>query len=233
MSSGARGLVDSKGRSATGDPTIFDMVMDGENLKVTPEVEAQVAELMKLMTVKDELKAKFILDVYFNDERSHFRPFSGFVMVWTNGGAFHGGGDEKVYLCPQKVEKKGETKICAAPIPPNLIKHKLGICLACKTPSEDKKLIGEVLFKLPLSSWAAVLERYFYRLDCNADLRIGIMKGDLVKAAGLEQERQMHGDKLNKVRRDRSWVRYSLHDLVRDGASGATLQSRLNAFLRA
>lgn len=229
--------VSVKGESAinkmTGDESIFDMVLEGQNIQVTPEIEEKVKGLMGLMTDRDTLKAKFVLDVLFNDERSNFHPFAGFVMAWTNGGALHGGGDEKVYFCPQKVERKGHTAICAAPIPPNLIKHGMGLCLACKRPSKDKDFVGEVLFKLPMGSWPKVLERYFYRLECNADIRIGVYKDDLREATAREQERQMHGDLLNKVRRDREWVRYALADLVKDGASGATLQGRLNAFLRA
>ncbi len=217
----------------TGDESIFDMVMDGQNVQVTPEIEQKVKDLMGLMTTRDDLQAKFVLDILFNDERSHHHAFSGFVMAFTNGGALHGGGDEKVYFCPNKVDRKGHTAICAAPIPPNLIKHGIGICLACKRPSKDKDFIGEVLFKLPMESWPKVMERFFYRLECNADIRIGIFKNDLRDATAKEQERQMHGDLLNKVRREREWVRYSLAALVKDGTAGATLQGRLRAFLRA
>lgn len=233
----AENRVDAKGQSAinkmTGDPGVFDMVMAGQDLQVTPEIEAQVKDLMGKLVDQDTLKSKFVLDVLFNDERSHFRPFSGFIMAFTNGGALHGGGDEKVYFCPQKVERNGQTALCFAPIPPNLIKHGVGVCLACKRPSADKNFVGEILFKLPMDSWPKVLERYFYRLECNADIRIGIFKDDLRDAAAQEQARSMHGDVLNKVRREREWVRYKLADLVKDGTAGATLQGRLRAFLRA
>lgn len=216
----------------TGDSSIFDMVAAGENLRVSDEVERGVSALME--SIKDDnAKAKFVLDIYFNEERSVHRPFSGFLMAWTNGGALHGGGDEKVYFCPAKVERGGHTKICAAPLPPNLIKHGIGICLSCKQPSTDKNFVGEVYFKLPIGSWAAVIERYFFRLECNADIRIGIMRGDLRKTAAEEQIRQMGGDKLEDVRAQRMWVRYALASLIKDGSSGATLNARLNAFLRA
>lgn len=229
------GLVGPDGESAikqlTGNDDIFDMVAAGQDLKVSPEVEEQVDALMKSMKEEDG-KAKFILDVYFNEERSMHKPFSGFLMAWTNGGFASGGGDEKVYFCPAKVDRDGVTKVCAAPLPPNLIKHSMGICVVCKQPSRDKNFVGEVYFKLPMSSWSAVIERYFYRLGCNADIRIGIMRGDLRAAASIQTSEKM-GEMLRSVRQKREWVRYSLGAIIKDGAAGATLDHRLNAFLRA
>lgn len=228
------GMVNSAGESAinqlTGDTSIFDMAGAGADLKVSAEVEEGIDSLMKSMKADDEDNAKFILDIYFNEERSAHRPFSGFLMAWTNGGFAHGGGDEKVYFCPNKVDRDGVTKVCAAPMPPNLIQHGIGICVSCQRPSHDRDFVGEVFFKLPLSSWAAVIERYFFRLGCNADVRIGIMRGDI---RGAAQELQEQGIKLNRTRTQREWVRYSLKSIIRDGNAGATLTSRLNAFLRA
>jgi hypothetical protein len=231
----SHGLVSPTGESAirqlTGDNSIFDMVATGKDLQVSPEVEEQIQALMGTMTETGE--AKFLLDVYFNEERSIHRPFSGFLMAWTNGGFAHGGGDEKVYFCPSKVERNGQTKICAAPMAPNLIKHGVGVCVACQQPSRDKQFVGEVYFKLGMSSWAAVIERYFFRLECNADIRLGIMRGDLRKTTEIEQTSERQGELLENLRFRREWVRYSLKSIIKDGTSGATLESRLNAFLRA
>lgn len=233
-----KGAVSSKGESAinrlTGDANIYDMVSVGQSMKVSPEIEEQIHRTMEALFPSVDQPAKFLLDIYFNEERSLHHPFSGFLMAWTNGGFAHGGGDEKVYFCPQVVEgKDGMKKRCAAPMPPNLIQHKFGVCLSCKRPSPDKNFVGEVYFKLPIESWAPVIQRYFFRLECNADIRLGIMRGDLRAATEEEQVRDLRGEKLEKVRRDREWVRYALKDLIRDGASGATLESRINAFLRA
>lgn len=237
MTSTRSGLVNAAGESAinqlTGDASIFDMAAAGEGLKVSAEVEEGIGSLMASMKEEDENNAKFLLDIYFNEERSIHRPFSGFLMAWTNGGFAHGGGDEKVYFCPNKVDRDGVTKICAAPMPPNLIKHKIGICVSCQRPSHDRDFVGEVFFKLPMQSWAAVIERYFFRLNCNTDIRIGVMRNNLMSAAGAEQTSEQRGEVLKKVRMQREWVRYSLHSIIKDGSGGATLAARINAFLRA
>lgn len=230
------GAVAGDGESAinrmTGDPHIFDMVAAGKDLKISPELEAQLAETMKKLLPPED-KAKFLLEVVFNEERSIHKPFAGFLMAWTNGGFAHGGGDEKLYFCPAKVDRGGHEKICAAPLPPGLIKHGIGICLACRQPSQDKDFVGEVFFKLPMQHWVTVLTRYYARLGGDADLKISIMRGDLKKAAFDEQERELRGDKLEDVRGRREAVRYSLKSIIRDTSSGATLESAFNAFLRA
>lgn len=230
------GAIKSDGESAinrmTGDAAIFDMVAAGKDLKLSPELEEQLQATMKKILPPED-KAQFLLEVVFNEERSIHKPFAGFVMAWTNGGFAHGGGDEKLYFCPAKVERDGQTKICAAPMPPNLIRHGVGICLACRQPSSDRKFIGEVFFKLPMQHWVTVLTRYYARLGGNADLAISIMRGDLQKAAYEEQGRELRGDKLEDVRGKREIVRYSLKSIIRDTSGGATLESAFNAFLRA
>lgn len=230
------GTVNAKGESAinqiTGDPHIFDMVAAGKDLKLVPELEAQLAEDMKKILPQED-RSRFLLEVFFNDERSLHRPFGGFIMAWTNGGQFHGGGDEKVYFCPNKVDKNGETKICAAPMPPSLIRHGIGMCLSCRQPSADRNFVGEVYFKLPMQHWVTVLTRYYARLDCNADLKISVMQGELRKASDIEQEKELRGDVLEDLRAKRYSVRYSLKSIIRDTSAGATLESAFSAFLRA
>lgn len=230
--------VNAKGESAinqmTGDASIYDMVEAGGNLNLAPDVEEALEKKMKaILGDPNDFHAKFVLEIFFTDDRSMHKPFGGMLMAWTNGGYAHGGGDEKVYFCPQQVEKKGETKTCGAPILPALVMHGLAACPVCNKPSHDRDLVGEVFFRVPMSSWVTVVERYFYRLNCQADVRIGILKGDLRAAAIAEQETERRGDKLERVRQEREWVNYSLPALIKDGASGASLDARFSAFLRA
>lgn len=229
------GYVSPKGESATGSmpgqPGVFDMIEAGNDLKLSDELEEQIRKLVGTQDPKAE--ARFLLEVIFNEDRSVHRPFGGFLMAWTNGGFAHGGGDEKVYFCPNKVEKNGHTKICAAPLAPNLVKHNIGICVACKQPSQSKRFVGEVYFRLPVQHWATVLTRYYARLDCNADLKITMMRGDFRVASEKEQEKAMHGDLLDDLRSKRGSLRYSLRSIIQDTANGATLETVFNAFLRA
>lgn len=228
------GYVNAQGESAinemTGDPDIFDMVALGQNLKLAPELEAKMQEDMKKLLPTEE-RAKFLLEIMFTDERSLHRPFPGMLMVWSNGGFAHGGGDEKVYLCPSKVERGGHTKVCAAPLPISLIKHNLGICLSCKQPSRDKNFVGEVFFKLPMQHWVTVLTRYYALLESNCDIKLSLLRGDLRRTAGREQERELRGESLEKIRRPREHVRYALKDIIKDTRSGATLEAAFKAYL--
>jgi hypothetical protein len=210
------------------------MVEAAQGMVLSPEVAERVERTMKaLRAQEDQVRSRFLLDVMFNKGRSIHRPYDGLLVAYTNGGFLHGGGDEMVYFCPNKVEKNGHTKLCATPLPPIAIQGKVAVCPVCETPSRDRELIGQVYAKLTTQNWAALVTRMFYRLDCNADLRICILKGDLRKTTEEEKEKSSGGEKLHRLYNEHQWVRYTLAQMIKDTASGATLGHCINAFLRA
>jgi hypothetical protein len=232
------GLVGPDGRSAigrlTGDDSIYDMVEAAQGMVLSPEAAEGVERTMKaLRGQEDQVRAQFLMDVMFNKGRSAHRPYDGLIVAYTNGGFAHGGGDEMIYFCPRHTEKNGQTKVCAAPLPPIAIQGKTAVCPVCRQVSRDRELIGQVYAKLTTQNWATLVSRMFYRLDCNADLRICILKGDLHRATEDEREKSSGGDKLYKVYDEHQWVRYSLSSMIRDTTSGATLDHCINMFLRA
>jgi hypothetical protein len=231
------GLVGADGRSAiqrlTGDDSIYDMVEAAQGLVLSPEAAANVERTMKALRGQEETKAQFLVDVMFNKGRSAHRPYDGLLVAYTNGGFAHGGGDELVYFCPRKVEKNGQTRLCAAPLPPIAIQGKTAVCPVCRQVSRDRELVGQVYAKLSTQNWATLVTRMFYRLDCNADLRICILKGDLHRTTEEEQQKSTGGEKLYAVYDEHQWIRYSLASMIKDTASGATLDHCINMFLRA
>lgn len=218
----------------TGDDSIYDMVAAERGMALAPEAQVRVAQLMESMRGGEtKVRSRFLLDVMFNTGRSAFRPYDGLIVAYTNGGFNHGGGDEMVYFCPRKVEKNGQTKICATPLPPIAIKGKIAVCPVCESMSHDRELIGQVYAKLSVENWTALVTRMFYRLDCNADIRICVLRDDLHRATEDEQARNRGGDQFRKLYEDLQWVRYNLASMIQDTASGATLEHCINAFLRA
>jgi len=232
------GYVRGDGRSAiqrlTNDDSIYDMVEAANGMVLSPEVAERVERTMKaLRGQENQVRSQFLVDVMFSRGRSAFKPYDGLIVAYTNGGFMHGGGDEMVYFCPRRVEKNGQTKVCATPLPPIAIQGKVAVCPTCEKPSRDKDLIGQVYAKLTTQNWATLVTRMFYRLDCNADLRICTLKGDLHQATAEEKEKQRGGERLNKVYTEQVYVRYTLASMIKDTASGATLDHCINMFLRA
>jgi hypothetical protein len=224
--------VDADGQSLLPDG-VQDYAALGEDAKLDEALEEQVQGLLDQELQSDKSKAKFKLEVVFAESRSKIKPYMGIVYAWTNGGFAHGGGDEVVYFCSGKVVRNGEEKSCNAPIDLKFVSREHAVCVACKTAVDPKTLTGQVVAKLTAQSWSKLITRMFLLLEANADVRMGMMPGDLHRAASTEQERSMRGDVLNRVRHQRTWVHYPLTDIIKDTSNGSSLAKRIQVFLEA
>lgn len=231
-----RGIVGPDGRSVV-PAGVTDMAALGADMVLDDEVEKKLSQIFKTLDDGGEagLRAKFKLEVAFSEHRSLHRPFTGIVSAWTNGGFLHGGGDEVVYFCPQKIDNKegGGQHTCATPLALMFVGKKVAVCPSCKRPSKPEELVGQVIAKLPMQHWVALLMRMLGHLEYNADIRMGTLAGDLRKANELETEKDRGGDEFEKVRSQRAWIAYPLKNIIKDTAAGATLSNRIRAFLYA
>lgn len=225
------GLVGPDGRSAL-PPGIVDHAEGADSIAVSQEVQDRLDQIFKEGKL-EEVKASYKLEVAINEERSMIKPYWGLVTAWTNGGFNHGGGDEAVYFCPSKVDKNGETRTCSAPIDLKWIGKGAALCPTCRNAVLPKELAGQVGFRLTTQNWAAVITRMWLGLGGDADIRLGVMRGqirarteDILKARSLNA-----GDKLDDLRTKRDWAIYPLRNIIRDTAAGADLQGRIRAFL--
>ncbi len=212
---------------------IVDMASMGEDLTLDQELEEKLHELWKSAAQYTELEAKYKLEIMFTEDRSMHRPFGGFIFAMSNGGFAHGGGDEAIYLCTAKVDKDGQTKTCNNPLDLKWIGKDKAICPKCRNIVNPRDLCGQVYAKLPMQKWATLITRFFQVLDCNADIRIGSLSGDLRRTTAKEMEKSAHGDKINALRLGRSWSIYPLANIIKDTAAGADLYGRIRAFLNA
>lgn len=226
------GYVNSKGESAVPEG-IRDLAAGAELVAVDKEVQAKLEELAADLA-NTSVKAKYKLEVTFGEDRSMHRPIAGLVSAWTNGGFMHGGGDEAVYFCPHEIDEGGGKKhFCGSPIDLRLVGRHVAVCPTCKQPINPKELAGQVFFRLTMQGWAEVLTRVFHKLECNADLRIQHLRGDLRRATEEEAERDRGGERLAKVRAQYGAVAYPLKNIIKDTSTGSTIQARFRAFLLA
>jgi hypothetical protein len=226
------GTVDASGNSAI-PQGLFDMAELGNKLEDS-ELDDRIAALLKAENPPEEVKAKFKLEVIFTESRTIHAPLTGVVMAWTNGGFMHGGGDEVVYFCPKMVDApNGGTTMCREPLSILFVSKRIAVCPKCKATSDPKELVGQFFAKLPMEKWATLVTKMFGVLGCNADIRIGTMRGDLRRANEREDEKYMRGEHLDRVRNSREWVIYPLRNIIKDTAAGADLYNRMRAFLSA
>jgi hypothetical protein len=231
--SGGVGYVKADGSSAV-PAGLLDMASLGQDLTLDPEVEERLHQIWKDMQAGVEMRARYKLEVAFTEKRSVHQPFGGFIVAFSNGGFAHGGGDEAVYFCSGSKEgPDGRPRACNAPLDLRWIGKTSAVCPVCRSVVKPRELTGQIYAKLSVQHWATLMTRIFKILDCNADLRIGVLRGDLRAATEKEQERERRGDDFAKIRSQRTWVVYPLTNIIKDTAAGADLYSRIRAFLSA
>lgn len=220
------------GKSVTPDG-VYDMADGADNVQLDEAVAAKLSAAMKDLSDSD-IQAKFKLEIALSSERSIHKPTAGVICAWTNGGFNHGGGDQVVYLCPQRVDLPGGgNRSCATPLSIMMVSKRIAVCPGCKRVTAPEDLVGQVVARLTVPGWVRLIERMFYHLECNADIRLGILRENLIKAHEREMEKDRGGDEYRKAREAREWIAYPLKNIIKDTAAGAQLSTRIRAFLYA
>lgn len=225
---GIAGYVRGDGTNTALPEGVYDMASLGLD-KSNPELEEKIAKLVN-PGLEKETDATFKLEIFFRAGPRRNVPVRGILSAWTNGGFLSGGGDQIVYFCPQKTER-GTT--CLEPIDVQFQAGGRVVCTKCKRVSLTKELVGQIIAELEMQKWADIVHRFFHILKCSADIRISIERGSMRQAAELELERDRGGEVYAKVEEGRQWITWPLAHILRDTASGATLESRIRAFLEA
>lgn len=224
------GYVKPDGTSTALPEGVYDMAQLGLN-NLDPELEKKISALVNLEPDK-ETKASFKLEIFFRSGARHNVPVRGILCAWTNGGFLNGGGDQIVYFCPQQ-QLTDPTRTCLEPIDVQFQAGGNVVCTKCERVSKTKVLVGQIIAEQEMYRWAAMATRFFHILKCSADLRVSIERGSIREASVKELERERGGEAYAKVEEAREWITYPLASLIRDTASGATLESRIRAFLEA
>lgn len=188
----------------------------------------KMAAMDKLLA--DQGKAKWKIEIVFFHKRRLFTHSAGAISIWESGTKFHGGGDTKAYFCPGRELKVSD---CEAIIPDSSNGYGFLVCPQCKKVWKAEQVYGEIFGRWSNRVWSDKILHFFRRLDHNADIYLKYPKHDLRVAARAEQEKQLMGEKLQKVRRERVQYIYPLKNIIKDTANGADLLGRFHAFLTA
>ena len=188
----------------------------------------KMAALDKLLA--DQGKAKWKIEVSFFYRRRVTTHSAGAISIWESGTMFHGGGDTKAYFCPGKELKMSA---CQGAIPDSSNGYGFLVCPKCKEVWRGDQVYGEIFGRWNNRVWSEKILELFRRLDHNADVYLKYPRSDLRVAAKLEQEKQLMGEKLARVRQDRVQYIYPLRNIIKDTSNGADLLGRFHAFLTA
>lgn len=218
----------------SGDPLRYDDVRGGPIVLTEEEdrIFRQEAARLKSILTDPKVIARYKLEILFGKVRTNTGLTPGVITFWANGTKFHGGGDEKLYLCPGR--RKGRSD-CEA-----LLKAEynsaVGICCpACGTMWPNEEVIGEIFLNLPMRKWAEVLYNYFRLCEYHCDLYLKHAPRDVrsVSLAQVEKQTWAGSQKLEKARETRARVIYPLRNIIKDTSAGADLLRRFYDFITA
>jgi hypothetical protein len=192
---------------------------------------AKRAEALKKVLADPKINAKYKIELVFGKARGAVdKPTPGMVSFWLNGSKFHGGGDEKLYLCPGRNLKKND---CEAIMPAFSNTADGSICPACGNIWKSESTIGEYMFNLPMRKWAEVLHRFFRIFEYHSDIYLKYAPLDIrsITRAQAEKTTWEGSKKLANTRDKRAKSIYPLRNIIKDINAGADLEKRLYAFL--
>ncbi len=239
------GVVRPDGTSAISIPGVYDMAALGESAQVPEHVEKKLEELyQKAGIVPHTTEAKFKLEVFFRGGPRRNVPVRGLLAAWVSGGFLNGGGDTNMYFCP--VRQNGV--LCLNPVDIQFafpvqtpkerelgapIRRRAVVCTACRQITNTLDLGGQLIVETTTQHWASLIQKFFYLLQCDADLVVYVEKESIRTASEQETEKDRRGERYARVEAERLRIVYRLQDIIADTRSGATLETRIKAFLEA
>jgi hypothetical protein len=219
-------------------PTVSDEIKWGADNKIenapvlSPEEEDTLKKKMAAMDklLADQQIAKYKIELFCSYRRSKVRAWPGAINVFESGSKLHGGGDELVYECP--ATERGFPP-CDGFIGGSSQGYGHLVCPKCKHVWKDTEVSHSRPATLTNRGWARALLKFYIRLGHNADIYVKTPRSDLRVAAGIEQLKQMGGEKLAAVRTKKDLLIYPLKHIIKDVSNGASLEGRFYALLSA
>lgn len=197
---------------------------------------------------KEEGKAKYKIEVYFDRKRSPNRGAlnAAMVLIWESGKKYHGGGDQKMYWCAHND--------CGKPMSSDNFAYMHVVCPKChremfldpkakEAHAQDMMergldpagvnripfVVGEKLVKLTAVDLATLLEKTWRQLDGDADIYVKFSPHDIRYHKG-KSELEI-AEQLRKARTNRRPLIYPLTNIIKDLHAGASLHARFVALI--
>lgn len=191
-----------------------------------------------------ELIANYKVQVMFGPDRSGLRDFNSLIQFYGSGKHFHGGGDELLYVCMDRLEvatknmrgemwrfyldilnKKVRDHGCGALIPSNAIGGGMAYCENCKMGIVAENLVSEIYLRGTTGDVAKFVAEVWQRVTKgDADVYCKYNREDIRYKV---QEQKLGSEEANRLK---GKFGYRLSRILKDTSAGATLESRFRAF---
>jgi hypothetical protein len=188
----------------------------------------------------EKISAKYKIEIHFGKNRTMSGPNVCAVSAYESGKHLDGEGDEMMYICAERdrglmvggqVTKDKDAPIqkgkdgCGSFISGKQLKSGFAMCTSCNQIVKADALTNSMFYSLSNKQLASKIATWFRKLDSNCDIYVKYHPTD-IRYIAMEQA---HG--LDKARMLRGLSIYPLANIIKDTTAGASLESRIAAFL--
>lgn len=203
--------------------------------RIMDEAEKTAAEMAT--------RAKYKIQIWFRSERSLHTPATYSLSFWESGKRLHGGGDEMLFICRRHADapkispfamanaakrKQVSESGCGGMISGDQISPEgIVVCPHCLLQHRTDQIGDSIFYKTSINNAATILANWWRKLGCNADIYAKYSPTDprTVMMSRTYSPR--------KAREKKGLTIYPLANILKDTLSGATLESRMRAFITA
>ena len=192
------------------------------------------------MSETENAPAKYKIELHFGKNRTTAGPNVCAVSAYESGRHLDGEGDEMMYICSERDRglelASGSAKVhdapvergtagCGAFIRGSSLKAGFAMCPSCQSVIRADALTNTVIVSLPTKRLSVLVTEWFRKLESNCDIYVKYHPTD-IRYIAMEAA---HG--LDKARMLRGLSIYPLANIIKDTTAGASLESRIAAFL--
>lgn len=207
-------------RSSEGDRNRYDKATTEPGKDFVPDKETA-----RIMGLNDKNYAKYKIEIMFGPKRTVSGPNTYVMQVFESGKRLHGGGDELSYWC--KDVRDGHDEGCWGVIIGDWIRNGVAFCPHCEAAIRADYLTGQRFGKVMTKALAEHTAKIWRQLNCSADIYCKYDRDD-IRIKIMEEKVGA-----SEAHRLRGLFIYPLANILKDTASGSSVESRFEAFFKA
>lgn len=201
------------------------------NERIIEEAEKSAAEMAK--------RADFKIQIWFRSDRSMHKPIAYSLSFWESGKRLHGGGDEMMFICRRHAHSPKLTPFdvgmartksvrgCDGLIPGGLADSGVIVCPHCHVKHKPDQIGDSIFYRTTIDQAVDVLAKWWRKTGGRADLYAKYSPTD-PRSIMMAQNYDYR-----TAREKKGLTIYPLQNILKDTLNGASLESRIKAFITA
>jgi len=203
--------------------------------RINEKLEKAAQESAKEMAKRADYK----IQIWFRSERSMHKPVAYSLSFWESGKRLHGGGDEMMFICRRHAHapklkpfdvayaKTPSVRGCDGLIPGGLAESGVIVCPHCHVKHKPDQVGDSIFYRTSIDQAATVLAGWWRKIGGRADLYAKYNPND-PRSVMMAQNYDYR-----TAREKKGLTIYPLQNILKDTLNGATLESRIKAFITA